>query len=652
MGKVVQTSNCMKSFFVVVFTLVCGCFGSIKAQENMRPVLERIISINVKNEALKNVLDKISSQGNFSFSYPSKLIDPAKKTSITLERKTVREALQFLFGNTISFKSKGNYVILSQSSKQEPTKRSTFIILNGYVIDETSGEKVSSVSIYEGTRMISTVTNKYGYFSIKLDDPHVKLNLKISKQNYQDTLITIKDFGNQTVSIAIRPVLEVEKVDSITKEEIPIIDFLVPEESFINTTNIKDTIYKKYQVSFVPMIGTNLRLSGNVINDYSFNILGGYSRGTRKAELAGLFNIDREDAGVVQVAGLVNAVGGNMNGVQVGGLFNLVRKRVNGLQLSGLGNISWDTVNAFQAAGLFNFTRKYNNSFQLAGLFNTSLSYSEGVQIAGLLNTSFNSHKGIQVAGLVNTVIGSVEGVQVSALINVATNDVDGFQYSPLLNFVGGNFKGVQFSGLINAVGKKIEGVQFAPLLNYATKINGLQIGLFNFSDSCTGTPIGLLSYVHSGYHRLEFSSDEIFYLNAALRTGTQKFHNILFAGADPEFGDTVLWTFGYGLGTSFTLGKKLLLDLDLTSQQVNNGDVGPKINLINKLHIGVEYKLSNGVHINTGPVLSAQITDPQYDFYPNIFSKISPTIFYNENLDRDLNLKMWIGWKVGFRFF
>jgi hypothetical protein len=624
----------------------------MEAQENMRPVLERIVSINVKSEALKNVLDKISNQGNFSFSYPSKLIDPAKKTSLSFERKTVREALQYLFGNTISFKSKGNYVILSQASIQVPTKKSTFIILNGYVIDETSGEKVSSVSIYEGTRMISTVTNNYGYFSIKLDDPHVKLNLKISKQNYQDTLITIREVGNQTVSIAIKPVIDVLKVDTSAKEEIPVIDFLIPEESFINTTNIKDTIYKKYQVSFVPMIGTNLRLSGNVINDYSFNILGGYSRGTRRAELAGLFNIDREDAGVVQVAGLVNAVGGKMDGVQVGGLFNLVRKKVNGVQLSGLANISWDTVNAFQAAGLFNFTRRYNNSFQLAGLFNTSLDYSEGVHVAGLFNTSFKSHKGLQISGLVNTVIGNLEGVQVSSLINVATISVDGFQYATVLNFAGGNVNGLQLSGLINFTGKEIVGVQFAPILNYATKVYGSQIGLFNFSDSCKGTPIGLLSYVHSGYHRLEFSADEVFYLNASLRTGTEKFHNILFAGADPEFGDTVLWTFGYGLGSSFKLNNKFLLDVDLTSQQVNNGEVGPKINLINKLHVGFEYKVSKGIHLNTGPVLSAQVTNPEFQEYPDIFSKIKPQFIYDKDLDKDLNLRMWLGWKVGLRFF
>jgi hypothetical protein len=330
----------------------------------------------------------------------------------------------------------------------------------------------------------------------------------------------------------------------------------------------------------------------------------------------------------------------------------LVRKKVNGIQLSGLANISWDSVNAFQAAGLFNFTRKYNNSFQLAGLFNTSLNNSEGVQIAGLLNTTFKSHKGVQVAGLVNTTIGNLEGVQVSALMNVVTKDVEGFQYSPLLNFVGGNFKGVQFSGFVNVTGKKIEGVQAAPILNYATKINGLQIGLFNFSDSCTGTPIGLLSYVHSGYHRVEFSADEIFYLNAALRTGTEKFHNILFAGADPEFGDTVLWTFGYGLGSSYKINKKTLLDIDVTSQQVNNGDVGPRINLINKLHVGIEYKLTKGVHLNTGPVLSAQLTNPKYKSYPDIFSKLKPNIFYDKDLDRDLNLKMWIGWKIGVRFF
>jgi hypothetical protein len=48
-----------------------------------------------------------------------------------------------------------------------------------------------------------------------------------------------------------------------------------------------DTTTVSMQFSFVPFVGTNGTNSGNVINDVSFNFLGGYSAGTRAFEMAG-----------------------------------------------------------------------------------------------------------------------------------------------------------------------------------------------------------------------------------------------------------------------------------------------------------------------------------------------------------------------------
>ena len=90
-----------------------------------------------------------------------------------------------------------------------------------------------------------------------------------------------------------------------------------------NIENITDTIYRNTQVSIFPYLGTNRQLSGNVINDYSFNIFGGYSRGVRKLEIGGFFNIDRDDVDGFQFAGIFNAVGGKVSAMQFAGLANL-----------------------------------------------------------------------------------------------------------------------------------------------------------------------------------------------------------------------------------------------------------------------------------------------------------------------------------------
>ena len=632
--------------------LLCFVVLSVAAQQGVRPVLERNITLQVRNESLKSILDKVATQGNFSFSYPSSLIESSKKTNLIVNKKTVREVLFLLFGEKISWKVKGNYIILSAARPPVASKKPSVFILNGYVINGETGEKIPSVSIYEGTRMISTITNQYGYFSIKLDDPKVQLQLKVSKQHFQDTLVTVTHQANQTVEIRIRqeqvPVIQ----DTVAASDFPGMEFLIPEESVVNTANINDTIYRKGQVSFLPGLGTNYRLSGNVINDYSLNVLGGYSLGTRKAELAGIFNINRGDAQYAQVAGVLNAVGGSFTGVQIAGNLNMVRKRFEGVQIGGFGNLVWDSVQGVQVAGFFNFNRGYTNAIQVGGFFNATLDTASGVQLAGFLNNTIHPFTGVQLAGFTNAALQEVNGVQVAGFLNTTVKDMQGVQVAGFGNIVVKNLTGVQVSPVLNVVVKDLQGSQVSLFLNYARNVKDSQVGLINISDSCTGVPVGLLSFVRSGYHRVEISADEVLLTNIALRTGTTSFHNILFAGIRPQSTDTNLWTFGYGFGTALRLGKGTMLDIDLTSQQINYGTVGPKINLLTKFHVGIEQRIAKGIHLSTGPVFSAQLTNKNYKNYPELFHDIKPGILVSDTFNRSTDLRCWIGWKFGVRFF
>jgi hypothetical protein len=197
--------------------------------------------------------------------------------------------------------------------------------------------------------------------------------------------------------------------------------------------NFRDTTYAHFQFSFLPYVGTNGTYSGDVVNDYSINFLGGYSGGTEKLELAGLFNINR----------------GEMNGVQLAGWFNQVGGKVDGVQLAGLFNSNLDSVEAVQVAGLVNFTT----------------GPVDGVQLAGLTNFSPKSVKGVQLAGLLNFAAGEVEGTQIAGG----------------LNFTPKNLKGSQV-GLVNFA-NKVDGFQLG-LLNYSDSISGVPVGFLTFVRS------------------------------------------------------------------------------------------------------------------------------------------------------------------------
>lgn len=202
-----------------------------------------------------------------------------------------------------------------------------------------------------------------------------------------------------------------------------------------------DTTTVSMQFSFVPFVGTNGTNSGNVINDVSFNFLGGYSAGTRAFEMAGLFNINRGDMTGVQLAGLFNQVGGKVDGVQLAGLFNSNLQTVRGVQLAGLTNFTTGTVDGVQLAGLANFSPKSVKGVQLSGLANFSGKGLEGSQIAGLANFTANDVRGSQVGSF--NYARKVDGFQLG-IINYA-DSMSGVPVG-LISFVRSGYQTVEIS--------------------------------------------------------------------------------------------------------------------------------------------------------------------------------------------------------------
>ncbi|HEY5691099.1 MAG TPA: hypothetical protein VIS49_06565 [Cyclobacteriaceae bacterium] len=613
----------LKIIILLVFSYSLGWGQTI-------PPLERKITIAFQNEAVDAALSQMAAAGKFNFSYSPTILNTNQLVNEAYSNMSIREVLNDLFGKSISAKGKGNYIILTGAeppTRKEIVKNTTTI--SGYVINADTGEKIADVSVYDRNSLTGVITDQYGYFKISIDNPNDKAVLNFSKRLFLDTLITLGSKETQFINLVLRPepIPEIASLpvrDTIrivavpdlspTEEVIPSAkksfrDFM-NEKIFsknifsrkkgrVNVNNIKDPLYREYQVSFVPFVGTNHKLSGNVINGYSFNILGGYSRGTTKLEFGGLFNIDRGDVKYGQFAGLFNTVGGETYGVQMAGLGNLTRRHVTGGQFAGLFNANLDSVNAAQFAGLFNVNGRASQGVQVAGLFNVQPSYYQGSQFAGLLN--------------------------------VATHQMHGTQMSGLLNF--------------------------------AHNINGAQVGLINYADSIRGVPLGLMSFVSKGYHKIEFSADEVFYINAAFRTGVRQFYNILTAGLKPESLDGSLtpssptptqeniWTFGYGLGTAPKITNWMYLNVDLTANHVNRGSFTNSVSLLSKLYVGLDFQLAKKFSITAGATLNGYLSDPTYAENPVLFTDFTPTIQKTHTFSNGNDLKMWWGAKVGIRF-
>jgi hypothetical protein len=601
------------------------------------PLLERTITVSLTNEKLDNALNKIGDAAKITFSYKSSLLDKNERVSYSFVNKSVREVLDQLFKGRIDYKERGKYIILVKAEKTSSKESS---VLSGYVVDEATGKRLQNVSIYDPTTLNSAVTDSYGYFKIEIKNPTgEEIKLAVNKAQYTDTLVVVPKENQRLLNIPI-------KVD---KEKIGVIADSVGQklkrfwletkkatEQAVNIENISDTMYRTAQFSIAPFVGTNGKLGGNVINDYSLNLFGGYSLGNRKVEIGGMFNTIRGNLQGFQAAGLFNGVGGYVEGVQIAGLGNGALDSVRGVQVAGLANVNGRSGTGARIAGLSNFMNEGSSAALVAGLFNFVIGEQRGPQLAGIFNYTTENVRPVQIAGLFNFSAASVNGVQLGGIFNMAEKDVFG----------------VQISGILNMAPKTMRGMQIG-LINFAKWSYGSQLGLINISTETKGIPVGFISIVGKGYHKLEISADEIFYTNLAYRTGKREFYNIITVGANPSTFEKpqTLWTFGYGVGTAPRLTKGVALNLDITSSQIVAGKI-EEINLLNRVYGGFDFQITKGFSITAGITLNGQLTDSTYDSYPEIFADYVPKIIEERTYSNDLNLKMWWGAKVGIRFF
>ena len=381
--------------------------------------------------------------------------------------------------------------------------------------------------------------------------------------------------------------------------------------SSAQTISMPDSIHRMMQISFLPFIGTDGIYSSKVNCNVSLNILAGSIYEVNGIEVGGLVNIDRQNAGKCQLAGIGNIVGGKVSGLQSAGIFNQSHF-AEGIQIAGIEN-NTNTLSGIQIAGIANNAQTVKG-MQLAGIANNAPK-GKCIQLSGIVNNSDSSKT--QIAGIANN-SNVISGVQIAGIVN-HSNEVDG----------------VQISGI----------------LNITKKINGIQIGLINIADSCQGTPIGFINIIKNGIHQFEVYGDELFYSNIAFRSGNTRFHTILTAGIRPTHLENPLWTYGSGIGTTFTFTKKTALDLDGTfSQVIKNGEIGT--NFLYKASLSLDQKIGKSISVVVGVSYNFLSTNTISINYTDTYSSIANYYFTNHTYNNGYNLKSWAGVKVGLRFF
>lgn len=347
-------------------------------------IQEKVISLEVNRMPLSQVLDSIARRGHFEFSYNSSILPGDSLVTLVFRQVTVRAALDQLLGPGYVYAEQGKYLIILRSAPAQAMTERTYL-LTGYIIDDSTGQGVGDASVYVKEQLQSTLTDQQGYFRLRLRVRSALPVLSVSKAWYMDTDIVIHAGYDQVLSIPIahvsgKPLSPVFVTSSWVERSWWGRRFLTYRQRVQSLNLAHFFTSSSAQVSLVPWVGTHGRLSGQVTNTYSLNIIGGYSAGVKGIELGGVFNIDKKDVSSVQIAGVLNMAGGNVHGVQMAAIANVAKGNVNGAQVAVYSNTCNDTMRGVQISLFSNRAHRLEGvQIGLINVADTSLGYSIGL---------------------------------------------------------------------------------------------------------------------------------------------------------------------------------------------------------------------------------------------------------------------------------
>ncbi|MHA4741643.1 STN and carboxypeptidase regulatory-like domain-containing protein [Dyadobacter sp. MSC1_007] len=584
----------------VIFIVVpCCCFA--------QQILQKPVDVSVREQPVSAVLKMIGDQGKFYFSYNSNLIPGDSLVTLNASGRSVKQVLDQLFKNNYQYREKGDYLIILPAAKEKT------LHITGHIVDIETGKPVDYASIYSRQLLISTLSGDDGEFRLRLKDRSFPVNLTISKVGYGDTTIVIHsaDEANQQIRIAQQAVdLDPLIVRYSEGESTWLGRLFLSSKLRAQSRNIgRFFVALPYQASLTPGLGTHGRMSSQVVNKFSLNVLGGYTAGVSGVEIAGGFNISKQDVRFAQVAGMFNIVSGHVHGAQVAGFGNHILDSLSGVQVSGFsGNV-----------------KRHVDGVQVSGFLSRAGSKISGVQISGAMSLIRDGGNGAQISGGYNQVLGPYQGIQIAGAANFAKSETQATQISGGVNFA-----------------KDIKGLQLAPF-NIAKRIRGVQLGIINIADSSSGVSLGLINIIRKSTSNLSVYASEVAALNVAWKMGTHKFYSILMGGTGLN-NQHKIYTFGAGIGREFLPFQKVGFFVEILNQNIYQGS-WEEMPALYRFQAAVNYKLNKRILIFAGPSFSIFDSDGAetrkgYRTFP-----ISGYPSFDMG---NKNLSSWIGWQGG----
>lgn len=211
---------------------------------------EHMLSLNLKNATIREAIESIKSQSEFSFSLDVKDLNLDEKVSVSLDNKSINEVLAVLFnGRNVHYEINDRHVVITRAGQVGPNAvQQQAKHITGRILDAYNEPVIGANVVVKGTT-IGTVTDAEGNFDLDVPEG---ATLQISYIGYIEQNIPI---GNKSVISVIL------KEDSQALDEVVVVGFGTQKK--LNLTGAVTAVTGE-DMAKRPVVNTATMLQGQV----------------------------------------------------------------------------------------------------------------------------------------------------------------------------------------------------------------------------------------------------------------------------------------------------------------------------------------------------------------------------------------------------
>lgn len=191
---------------LLILFLVCSIGLTYAADSYAQKAL---ISIDVRNQRVEDILKEIEEQSDFDFFFNNKHVDLNRRVSVSADKSNIFSVLKEIFsGTNVKYSVLDKKIILSVEA--ESPQQEKVIVVNGIVTDPANEPVIGASVLEKGVKGNGTITDLDGKFTLKISAESVELEVSY--------------IGFQTQAIKVVPG---KKLLIVLKEDTKVLDEVV-----------------------------------------------------------------------------------------------------------------------------------------------------------------------------------------------------------------------------------------------------------------------------------------------------------------------------------------------------------------------------------------------------------------------------------------